>query len=102
MIIKEIMEYDPLITSIREVRDGDPQRLKAPLWGRQGWHGGSSNLEVINISLVWFGLVLRDDGHRMNSYLKVVYFKGKVKNVKHMLRMKVKSKWNHGQVNEFA
>ena len=92
MIRKEIMGYDPSISLVREVRDGDPQRLKEPLWGRQGWHGGPSNLEVTNIGLVWFGLVLRDDGHGMSSCPKAVYFKGKVKNVKHVLKMKVKSK----------
>ena len=89
---KEIMGYDLLITSIREVRDSDPQRFKEPQWGRQGWYGEPSNLKVTIINLVWFGFVLRDDGHRMNSCPKTVYFKGKVKNVKHVLRMKVKSK----------
>ena len=33
---EERMGYDHLITSVREVRDGDPQILKEPLWGRQG------------------------------------------------------------------
>ena len=89
MIRKEIIGYYPSITSVREVRDGDSQRLKEPLWGRQGWHRGPSNLGVTNIGLIWFGLVLRDDGHGMSSCAKAVYFKRKVKNVKHVLKMKV-------------
>ena len=36
MIRKEIMEYNPSITSVREVKDGDPQRLKELLWGGKG------------------------------------------------------------------
>ena len=36
MMRKEIVGYDPSFTSVREVRDGDLQRLKEPLWGRQG------------------------------------------------------------------
>ena len=36
MIRKERMGYNPPITSVTEVRDGDPQRLKEPLRERQG------------------------------------------------------------------
>ena len=52
------------------------------------------------LSLIW--LVLRDDGHGMSSCPKVVYFKGKVKNVKHMLKTKVKSKSDHVWVHDVA
>ena len=44
------------------------------------------------LSLIW--LVLRGDGHGMSSCPKAVYFKGKVKNVKHVLKTKVKLKSN--------
>ena len=84
---KEIMGYDLSITSVWEVRDGDPQRLKEPLWGRQGWHGGPSNLGVTIISLVWFDFVLRDNSHEISLCPKAVYFKGKVRNIKHVLIM---------------
>ena len=62
----------------------------------------TSNIEVTNISLVWFGLVLHDDGHGMSSYPKAFYFKGKVKNVKHVLNMKVKLKKDISQVHEIT
>ena len=37
MTRKEIMGYDSSVTSVREVRDGDPQRFKEPLWGGTGY-----------------------------------------------------------------
>ena len=36
MISKEIIGYNPSTTSVRKVRDDDPQRLKEPLWGGKG------------------------------------------------------------------
>ena len=96
MIRKERMGYDPSITSRKweTVIHKDSRNL----YGGCGvtWRTLQLRSNHYQLSLIW--LVLRDDGYGMNLYPKVIYFKGKVKKVKHMLNMKVKLKKDSGLV----
>ena len=105
---KEIIGYDPL------VRENDPQRQNKPTWSfdKGKWPtkrllcfggtqpGCSLKIRGNHFSVEYnFRLVLCDDSHEMSLSPKTVYPRAhKVKNVKHILIMKVKLKKDFGQV----